>query len=81
MKELFHLQVDIHRKDSALLYHLLEASEGLCFYSTVKKFADNQYCRLHISGDPVFLSDVHRILQYSEFKDINIKPLTEEPSP
>lgn len=62
IKNLFHIIVRLPKEDSAFLYFLLEANEGLCFYSTLNHETGQSYREVDIKGTIEFKDEILRIL-------------------
>ena len=61
-KNLFHLVVNLPKEDSAFLYFLLEANEGLCFYSTLQHETGQSSREIDLKGTLEFKDEILRIL-------------------
>lgn len=50
-KSLFHYVIRLSKEDSAFFYFQFEASEGLCFYSTLPFNPHDQFRDIDLKGD------------------------------
>ena len=61
--QLFHYQIRLSKEDSAFFYFQLEASDGICFYSTMKHPHHAQYRDIDLKGDVLLKSEMDHLLQ------------------
>ena len=60
--QLFHYQIRLSKEDSAFFYFQLEASDGLCFYSTLEHPHHAQYRDLDLKGDLKLKKEMDHLL-------------------
>ncbi len=61
--QLFHYQIRLSKEDSAFFYFQLEASDGLCFYSTMEHPHHAQYRDIDLKGDVLLKKEMDHLLQ------------------
>ena len=62
--QLLHVVIRMAKKDSVFIYSILEASEGLFFYSTIKHSPAQRYRDVDIKGSIGLVSEIDRIVEY-----------------
>jgi hypothetical protein len=60
--QLFHYQIRLNKEDSAFFYFQLEASDGLCFYSTMEHPHHAQYRDIDLKGDVLLKQEMDHLL-------------------
>jgi hypothetical protein len=60
--QLFHYIIRLNKEDSAFFYFQLEASDGLCFYSTLEHPHHAQYRDLDLKGDILLQAEMKHLL-------------------
>ncbi|MBY0413950.1 MAG: hypothetical protein K2Q18_07285 [Bdellovibrionales bacterium] len=71
--QLFHFVLRLSKEDSAFFYFQLEASDGLCFYSTLEHPHHAQYRDIELRGDILLKAEVlHLIKECSKKFKIDI---------
>ncbi|MCY4524928.1 MAG: hypothetical protein OXB84_09320, partial [Halobacteriovoraceae bacterium] len=62
--KLINLVIRVDKKDSAFVYFILEASEGLFFYSTRKHLPAQKYRDIDIKGSVSLSDEITRTVDY-----------------
>ncbi|MBC7427141.1 MAG: hypothetical protein H7336_00930 [Bacteriovorax sp.] len=60
--QLFHYIIRLSKEDSAFFYFQLEASDGLCFYSTLEHPHHAQYRDIDLIGDVLLKKEIEHLL-------------------
>ena len=60
--QLFHYVIRLNKEDSAFFYFQLEASDGLCFYSTLEHPHHAQYRDIDLKGDVLLQEEMKHLL-------------------
>ncbi|MBC7713099.1 MAG: hypothetical protein H7177_07155 [Rhizobacter sp.] len=60
--QLFHYIIRLSKEDSAFFYFQLEASDGLCFYSTLEHPHHAQYRDIDLKGDVLLKKEMDHLL-------------------
>lgn len=60
--QLFHYIIRLNKEDSAFFYFQLEASDGLCFYSTLEHPHHAQYRDIDMKGDILLKKEIEHLL-------------------
>ena len=60
--QLFHYVLRLNKEDSAFFYFQLEASDGLCFYSTLPHPDHAQYRDIDLKGDILLKAEVLHLI-------------------
>ena len=76
-KQLYEITVQTHKSDSAFLYFTLEASEGLCFYSTLQHEQGDEARNILIRTPIESKTELIRFLKALEDK-VELKTLKEQ---
>ncbi len=61
--QLFHYIIRLNKEDSAFFYFQLEASDGLCFYSTIEHPHHAQYRDIDLKGDVLLKGEILHLLE------------------
>ena len=61
--QLFHYILRLNKEDSAFFYFQLEASDGLCFYSTIEHPHHAQYRDIDLKGDVLLKGEILHLLE------------------
>ncbi|MDB9786714.1 hypothetical protein OAB57_01300 [Bacteriovoracaceae bacterium] len=61
--QLFHLVISTQKQHSAFIYFCLEATEGICFYKTLKHAPHAQDRQIDIKGSIEFHNDLKNLLK------------------
>jgi hypothetical protein len=61
--QLFHYIIRLNKEDSAFFYFQLEASDGLCFYSTLPYTPHTQYRDIEMKGDVLLKKEIDHLLK------------------
>lgn len=67
-RTLFHYVIRLNKEDSAIFYFHFEASEGLCFYSTLPFNPHDQFRDIDLKGDLRLKREVDHTLSRLEVK-------------
>lgn len=62
-KSVVFLTIRVRKQDSAFVYHIFEAHEGICSYSTLDHEAGSLYRDLEFQVPIDFLNEVERVLK------------------
>jgi hypothetical protein len=60
--QLIHLIIRVSKENSHFVYFVLEANEGLCFYSTLDVALGATFCEIDITGSMEFKDEILRLL-------------------
>ena len=60
--QLFHYILRLNKEDSAFFYFQLEASDGLCFYSTIEHPHHAQYRDIDLKGDVLLKQEIDHLI-------------------
>ena len=60
--QLFHYILRLNKEDSAFFYFQLEASDGLCFYSTIEHPHHAQYRDIDLKGDVLLKKEIEHLI-------------------
>ncbi len=66
--QLFHIVIRLSKEDSAFFYFQLEASDGLCFYSTLEHPPHAQFRDIEMRGDLKLKNEILHLIQQCEKK-------------
>jgi hypothetical protein len=77
---LFHFILRLNKEDSAFFYFQLEASDGICFYSTLNHPAHAQYRDLDLKGDILLKNEALHLIDECK-KRFNVEVLLDETIP
>lgn len=61
--QLFHYIIRLNKEDSAFFYFQLEASDGICFYSTIEHPHHAQYRDIDLKGDVLLKGEILHLLE------------------
>jgi hypothetical protein len=61
--QLFHYVLRLNKEDSAFFYFQLEASDGLCFYSTLEHPLHAQYRDIQLRGDVLLKKEMDHLIK------------------
>jgi hypothetical protein len=61
--QLFHFVLRLNKEDSAFFYFQLEASDGLCFYSTLEHPHHAQYRDIDLKGDVLLRGEIEHLIK------------------
>lgn len=61
--QLFHYVIRLNKEDSAFFYFQLEASDGLCFYSTLSHPHHAQYRDIEMKGDVLLKNEIEHLIK------------------
>lgn len=60
--QLFHYVLRLNKENTAFFYFQLEASDGLCFYSTLDHPLHAQYRDVDLKGDILLKNEIQQII-------------------
>lgn len=66
--QLFHYIVRMNKEDSAFFYFQLEATDGLCFYSTLPYEPHTQYRDIEMKGDKLLQGEMKQLINQCQKK-------------
>jgi len=75
--QLFHYILRMNKEDSAFFYFQLEASDGLCFYSTLENPPHAQFRDIELRGDIKLKPEMLHLIRTCSQK-FRIEILTDE---
>lgn len=61
-QKIFSTIVRVPKNESAFLYFILEAHEGLCFYSTLPSSLGQSYRDVHIQSSVHFIEEIDQVI-------------------
>ncbi len=72
-QDLIHLVIRIPKEEASFIYNILEANEGVCFYSTLNNSISSGYRDLELKTSPDLKNELsHIIAKLSETIPIQI---------
>lgn len=77
-QQLFFIVIRAKKEDSAYIYFQMEASDGLCFYSTIPHQVGQEYRDIDIKGSIEFKPQLMALLNSLMKEGVNIEFLKNE---